>query len=80
MARMFNLYEAKTQLSALVDDAAAGAEIVIAKGGKPLAKLVPFREKVRRRPGRSKGKVWLSADFDAPLPEAVLEGFIGGRR
>ena len=77
---MLNLYEAKTRLSALVDEAAAGAEIVIAKGGKPLAKLVPFRRALRRRPGRAKGKVWISADFDAQLPDAMLEAFTGRRR
>jgi prevent-host-death family protein len=64
-----NLYEAKTQLSALVDKAAAGEEIIIAKNGKPMAKLVPIRERVRRKPGRLKGKIWMSKDFDAPMPE-----------
>jgi prevent-host-death family protein len=72
-----NLYEAKTRLSSLVDQAAAGAEIVIAKNGKPLAKLVPFRDSTRRRPGRAKGKVWIAADFDAPLPDDVVEAFSG---
>jgi prevent-host-death family protein len=72
-----NLYEAKTQLSALVDRAAAGAEIVIAKHGKPLAKLVPYRAVARRRPGRGKGKIWMAQDFDAPLPEHVLHAFEG---
>jgi prevent-host-death family protein len=64
-----NLYEAKTQLSALVDQAAAGAEIIIAKNGKPMAKLVAIRERPRRAPGRLKGKIWMSKDFDAPMPE-----------
>ena len=64
-----NLYEAKTQLSALVDQAAAGAEIIIAKNGKPMAKLVPFREQASRKPGKYKGKIWMSDDFDAPMPE-----------
>jgi len=73
-----NLYEAKTQLSSLVDEAAAGAEIIIAKAGRPLAKLVPFRESARRRPGKAKGKIWVAADFDAPLPPALLEAFRGG--
>ena len=77
LAVMVSLYDAKTQLSSLVDKAAAGAEIVIAKHGKPLAKLVPFREPSRRRPGRAKGKIWMAADFDAPLPEDVLDGFTG---
>lgn len=77
---MVNLYEAKTRLSSLVDEAAAGAEIIIAKHGKPLAKLVPFREASRRRPGRAKGRIWISADFDAPLPDDVVEGFSGTGR
>ena len=75
---MLNLYDAKTQLSALVDQAAAGAEIIIAKNGRPMAKLVPYRATTRRRPGRAKGKIWMSADFDAPLPKDVLEAFSGG--
>ena len=64
-----NLYEAKTQLSALVDQAAAGKEIIIAKNGKPMAKLVAFKTRVLRKPGRLKGKIWMSKDFDAPMPE-----------
>lgn len=64
-----NLYEAKTQLSSLVDQVAAGAEIIIAKNGKPMAKLVPIKEAVKRKPGRLKGKIWISRDFDAPMPE-----------
>lgn len=66
-----NLYEAKTQLSALVDDAAAGAEIIIAKNGKPMAKLVGLSDRPRRKPGRLKGKIWMSKDFDAPMPDVV---------
>lgn len=64
-----NLYEAKTQLSALVDSAAAGEEIIIAKNGKPLAKLVPFRERPQRKPGRFKGKIWIAKNFDDPMPD-----------
>ena len=66
-----NLYDAKTQLSALVDRAAAGQEIVIAKNGKPMAKLVPYRERPQRKPGRFKGKIWMSDDFDAPMPDVA---------
>jgi prevent-host-death family protein len=73
-----NLYDAKTQLSSLVDQAAAGAEIIIAKNGRPMAKLVPYRQVVRRRPGRGKGKIWIAADFDAPLPADLLALFQGG--
>jgi prevent-host-death family protein len=74
--RTINLYEAKTQLSALVEEAAAGAEIIIAKAGKPRARLVPVRPALRR-PGRAKGKVWIAADFDAPLPDEITRAFAG---
>jgi prevent-host-death family protein len=72
-----NLYEAKTRLSSLVEEAAAGAEIIIAKNGRPMAKLVPLKSAAQRRPGRGKGKIWIGADFDAPLPDAMLEAFRG---
>lgn len=78
MLTAVNLYEAKTRLSALVEAAAAGAEIVIAKNGRPRAKLVAVRPVRRRRPGSGRGKIRMSADFDAPLPKHVLEGFLGG--
>ena len=64
-----NLYEAKTRLSSLVDEAAAGKEIIIAKNGQPMAKLVPFYNRPLRKPGRLKGKIWISKDFDAPMPD-----------
>ncbi len=75
---VYNLYEAKTGLSSLVDRAAEGEEIVIAKAGKPLAKLVPFR-KVRspRAPGGWEGKVWIAEDFNDPLPDDLLAAFEG---
>jgi prevent-host-death family protein len=78
MAKTVNLYEAKTHLSALVDRAADGEEIVIAKAGKPRARLVPVPplRKVRR-PGGGKGKVWVADDFDAPLPSDLLAAFTG---
>jgi prevent-host-death family protein len=72
-----NLYDAKTQLSRLVDRAADGEEIVIAKAGKPMARLVPLAKKVVRKSGLWKGKVWIAADFDAPLPPEILRGFTG---
>jgi prevent-host-death family protein len=74
---MLNLYEAKTRLSALVEEAAAGAEIIIAKNGRPRAKLVAVRPERRRRPGSARGKIRISADFDAPLPAQVLDAFNG---
>ena len=75
---LLNIYEAKTRLSALVEEAAAGAEIIIAKNGRPRAKLVPIRDAARRQPGRAKGKIRIADDFDAPLPPGVLNGFTGG--
>jgi prevent-host-death family protein len=78
MAKAINLYDAKTQLSRLVDRAADGEEIVIAKAGKPRARLVPLAKKARRTPGVWKGKVRIARDFDAPLPPGVLKGFNGG--
>ncbi len=76
MAKQYNLYEAKTQLSRLVEEAANGAEIVIAKAGTPMARLVPI-EAVARQPGRLKGQVWIAEDFDEPLPDDVLAAFEG---
>ena len=63
----FNLYEAKTQLSRLVDRAAAGEEIIIAKAGRPCARLVPLG-RAERKPGRGRGKIRIHEDFDDPLP------------
>lgn len=65
---MLNLHEAKAQLSALVERAADGEEIIIGKYGKPMAKLVAFK-KPKRKPGKYKGKIWISKDFDAPMPD-----------
>lgn len=73
-----NLYEAKTHLSDLVERAAAGEEIIIAKAGRPRARLVPIVSKVRRRKaGGWKGKAWIAPDFDDPLPAEILAGFLG---
>ena len=77
MSRMLNLYDAKAQLSALVEEAAAGGEIIIAKAGRPRAKLVPIRQATRRRPGRAKGRIWMAANFDAPLPGGILRAVTG---
>jgi prevent-host-death family protein len=68
-----NLYEAKTELSSLVERAAKGEEIVIAKNGEPMAKLVRYEStKGRRVPGCGKGKIWIADDFDTPLPDDIL--------
>ena len=77
MVKVLNLYEAKSQLSALVEEAASGKEIVIAKAGVPRARLVAVRRTRRRKPGGSKGRIRIAADFDAPLPPAILAAFTG---
>jgi prevent-host-death family protein len=71
-----NVHEAKTQLSRILDRVAKGEEIVIAKAGRPVAKLVPLPSKPRK-PGRCKGKIKIADDFDAPLPDSIMKGFLG---
>lgn len=69
-----NIHQAKTQLSKLVEEAAQGEEIIIAKAGKPIARLVAI-EKVSanpRKPGAMKGQIWIRDDFDEPISEAEL--------
>ncbi len=62
-----NIQAAKTHLSRLVEEAAAGEEIILAKAGKPIARLVPFQKSIApRRAGAWKRKVKIAADFDAP--------------
>ncbi len=75
---VYNLYEAKTSLSRLVDRAANGEEIILSKAGKPLAKLVPFRRPSGpRQPGGWEGRMRISEDFDAPLPPELQAAFEG---
>ena len=76
--QIINIHEAKTQFSKLIEAVSHGEEIVIAKAGKPAAKLVPIQaQKIERRPGALKGKIRIADDFDAPLPDDVLAGFEG---
>ncbi len=71
-----NLHEAKTRLSELVERAAGGEEIVIAKAGKPRTRLVPLHRPGRkRRPGAWRGRVRIARDFEAPLPPEVQAAF-----
>jgi prevent-host-death family protein len=75
-----NIHEAKTHLSRLIEEVAAGAEVVIAKNGVPRARLVPLERGRRLRFGLLKGKIRYPEDFDAPLPPRVLALFEGRRR
>jgi prevent-host-death family protein len=72
-----NVHAAKTNFSRLVDQAAAGAEIIIAKAGQPVAKLVPLSapKREKRRLGLLAGRAIIPADFDAPLPDEVIDAF-----
>jgi prevent-host-death family protein len=77
MAKIVNMHDAKTHLSKLVAEVAAGEEIVIAKAGRPVAKLVRYDQpRPRRTPGAWKGRVWMSDDFDE-LPPELLAAFYG---
>jgi prevent-host-death family protein len=73
-----NIFEAKTQLSKLIELAEKGQDVVIARAGKPvvrLTKLEPVKRPIRY--GVLKGQIWISDDFDAPLPDEVLKSFEG---
>jgi prevent-host-death family protein len=78
LSKLINIHEAKTHLSRLVEQVAAGEEIVIAKAGKPMARLVPLVAAVKRKHfGLFKGRITVPEDFDAPLPPEVLALFHG---
>lgn len=73
-----NIHQAKTQLSRLIERVNAGEEIVIAKAGRPVARLVPAAAStVPRMPGLMKGRIRVSKDFDAPLAGDLLDAFEG---
>jgi prevent-host-death family protein len=77
--RTVNIHAAKTNLSKLVDEAAAGTEIVIARAGRPVARLVALApERPRRVLGIFDGQWTVPDDFDAPLPDDLLDSFEGG--
>lgn len=78
MEKMVNIHEAKTHLSRLLVRVMGGEEVIIAKAGKPVARLVPFDERPHQRtPGTAAGEIVISPDFDAPLPDDLLESFEG---
>lgn len=71
-----NVHDAKTHFSKLLNRVESGEEIVIAKAGKPVARLSPLAKKVQKRvPGSAKGRIVLRKDFLEPLPESVLDEF-----
>lgn len=73
-----NIHQAKTHFSKLLQRVAAGEEIIIAKAGVPVAKLVPVvAQNAKRKLGLYRGEIWVADDFDAPLPDDILAGFLG---
>ena len=71
-----NIHEAKTHFSRLLARVSKGEEIIISKAGKPIARLVPTEETMTKRiAGSAKGAVIISDNFDAPLPESILNSF-----
>ena len=74
--KTINVHQAKTQLSRLLEEVAAGQEIIIAKAGKPVARLVSLKAAPKKRHlGILEGRLRVPPDFDAPLPDAILEAF-----
>jgi prevent-host-death family protein len=79
--KQVNIHQAKRELSKLVERAESGEEIVIARAGKPAAKLVPLtRVRGRRRLGLLDGKFRIPDDFNAPLPDSIIRAFEGRKR
>jgi len=73
-----NVYAAKTHLSRLIDQVNAGEEVVITRHGRPVARLVPAQVAKQRKPGLLEGQgYWIADDFDAPLPDDLLDLFEG---
>jgi len=71
-----NVHEAKTHLSKLLTRVAAGEEIVISKAGKPVARLVPWKQNAKQRtPGLDAGLLTVPDDFDSPLPNEIMDAF-----
>ena len=71
-----NVHEAKTNLSKLIEQALNGEEVIIAKAGKPLVRLVPVRDEKEDCFGMDAGKMWIADDFDV-LPDDLLAAFYG---
>ena len=71
-----NIHEAKTHFSRLVERAERGEEIVIARAGRPVVRLVPIDQRRERTLGGDRGRVVIADDFDAPLPPEMLSAFL----
>jgi prevent-host-death family protein len=74
MATQVNIFQAKTNLSKLIEQVEQGEDVIIARAGKPVARLTKLEPEKKReiRFGALKGKIWIAEDFDDPLPEDFL--------
>lgn len=73
-----NIHDAKTQFSKLIEAVSHGEKVIIAKAGKPVAQLIAIEPALPvRKPGSLKGKIKIADDFDAPLPDEILNAFEG---
>lgn len=76
MSEVFNVHEAKTHLSKLLERVERGEEVVIARAGRPVARLTAIEKpRGRREPGSARGRIWMAEDFDAPLSEEIQRFF-----
>lgn len=73
-----NIHDAKTRFSKLIEAVSQGERVIIAKAGKPVAELIAIESALPvRKPGSLKGKIKIADDFDAPLPNEILDAFEG---
>jgi prevent-host-death family protein len=78
MTATVNIHQAKTHFSKLIERVRLGEEIIIAKAGEPVARLIPeARPGKRRELGTAEGQIWISENFDDPLPDDLLDLFEG---
>jgi prevent-host-death family protein len=71
-----NIHDAKTHLSRILSRVEGGEEIIIAKAGRPVARIVPLKDKTKKRiPGTAKGRITIMKDFFSPLPDDILAEF-----
>jgi prevent-host-death family protein len=79
MTDTVNIHDAKTHLSRLVERVEGGEEVIIARAGRPVARLVPYRARREpRKPGLLKGKIWLADDWDSPEVNAEIAALFEG--
>jgi len=70
-----NVHDAKTHFSRLLSRVEGGEEIIIAKAGKPVARIIPFGKNKKRSPGTARGRITVRKEFFEPLPESALQEF-----